>query len=139
MASFYTFECNKCKHRVNTSGPHEFYRNKKGNMKPYGHPVPISKEAAEMGISGLTIEFYCPKCDKNFETIIVEYKKPTDDKLAMWSGALEPKDEYKNKDVFRCPKCDEILIFNPEEFKNIKCSRCKEGIFIFDEKMFIIS
>lgn len=82
-----------------------------------------------MGISGLTIDFYCPECDKNYETIIVEFKMSTDDKFAMWSGTLEPKDEYKDKDEFRCPECNEILLFNPEEFKNVSCSRCKEGMF----------
>jgi hypothetical protein len=60
MGSWYKLKCDNCGYSVNTSGPWEFYRDSEGKRKPYGHPVPTSKEAEESGIHGLTGELYCP-------------------------------------------------------------------------------
>jgi len=128
MSSWYTFKCNKCSFTFNTSGPDEFYRDKKGMMKPYGHPVPMSKEAEKRGIYGLTADVYCMDCKKNIrDFILVEYKKPVpdDEKVWMWAGLKEPKKKYKvNKPC--CPECGKShLIFEPSTRK-ILCPVCNK-------------
>lgn len=80
MGSSNNFICNKCDFSFSTSGPWEFYRDKKGNSKPYGHPVPISAEAEKAGITGLTADVFCLTCMENINNfILVEYKKPVKD------------------------------------------------------------
>jgi len=70
MGAAYSHTCNECGHVVRTSGPWEFYRDKEGKRKPYGHPAPTSREAAEAGIYGLSAELYCPECGKTYDIII---------------------------------------------------------------------
>lgn len=62
MGAWYAHKCDNCQFEVHTDGPWEFYRDKKGRRKIYGHPEPASQEAAECGIAGLTGRLYCPKC-----------------------------------------------------------------------------
>ena len=45
MGASYIYECDKCGYTFHTSGPWEFYRNREGKLKDYGHPSPKSREA----------------------------------------------------------------------------------------------
>ena len=130
MGASFSHQCDNCGYTVNTSGPWEFYRDKNGVKKPYGHPVPTSKEAEDNGIKGLYGTFYCSKCDKTFESIIVEYKKSTKHSLDVWGGMAEPLDEYKNL-ILKCPDCGNIdLLTDASNEKLINCPKCKKGKFI---------
>jgi len=131
MGAAYSHTCNECGHVVRTSGPWEFYRDKEGKRKPYGHPAPTSREAAEAGIYGLSAELYCPECGKTYDIIIVEFKEPTSDTLRLWSGQCEPKDDFKEEGAVRCPGCGRSdLILGPVEDPHLKCPRCKYGNLI---------
>lgn len=99
-----------------------------GNEKPYGHPVAFSREAEERGIAGLHADLYCPACDRVHDLIVVEFKRPTSDKLAMWAGAVEPTEHYAREDVVRCPGCGRTdLLLGPEEGREVPCPRCSRG------------
>jgi len=131
MGSFNDFKCNKCGFSFPTSGPWEFYRDKKGNIKPYGHPVPSSAEAKKAGIAGLNANVFCLTCMESINNfILVEYKKPVKDpikKVLMWAGVEEPKEEYRQKPV--CPKCKKSnWLLEPVSGRDkIICPRCKKG------------
>jgi DNA-directed RNA polymerase subunit M/transcription elongation factor TFIIS len=128
MGAGYVHKCNECGYSVSTSGPWEFYRDSKGKRKPYGHPVPMSEEARQRGIYGLSGALYCPNCDEVFDLILVEFKKPSQDSLSVWGGMCEPKDEFKDEGAVKCPKCDNRnLILGPMEDREVTCPRCKEG------------
>lgn len=131
MGTVYYHKCNFCGYTVHTSGPWEFYRDDRGEVKPYGHPEPISEEAEISGIHGLTGVIYCHHCDETFKIILVEFKKPTYDKIKLWLGQCEPLDEYKNEEKIKCPKCGSInVFFGFEKNEKITCPRCREGKFI---------
>ncbi len=128
MGAGYRYKCDTCGYSVSTSGPWEFYRDSKGNRKPYGHPSPASEEAKQRGIYGLSGVLYCPKCDKTFELVLVEFMKPSQDSLSLWWGRCEPRDEFKQEGVVKCPKCDSTnMILEPAEGGEVVCPRCKEG------------
>lgn len=130
MGTTFSHRCNNYGYIVNTSGPWEFYRDKKGNRKHYGHPIPMSKESAESGIKGLTGKFYCNKCDKEFEAIIVEFKKSTTNSLDVWGGMAEPLDEYKESTV-KCPDCgNSELLFDKRCSGKLDCPKCRKGKFV---------
>ena len=115
MGAWYTHKCDNCDYEVHTEGPWEFYRDKKGRRKMYGHPGPASQEAADCGIAGLTGRLYCPECDKVSEVVLVEFKKPAGKSLEVWGGMAEPLDEYKKEDAVKCPKCGNTkLVFDDQ-------------------------
>jgi len=130
MGASYIHECDKCGYTFHTSGPWEFYRNREGKLKNYGHPVPFSREAEVLGIKGLYGEMYCHICDKVRKIILVEFKNPSRNSLSMWTGRCEPEDKYKKEGVIKCPKCgNKNMIFEVVGFgiEEIPCPRCKEG------------
>ena len=87
MASGYVYRCDDCGYSVRTSGPHEFYRDKKGRRKPYGHPTPASREAEQRGIYGFSAEMYCPHCDQVYDVIMFERDEPGLSPLSAWRDA----------------------------------------------------
>ena len=130
MGASYIHECDKCGYTFHTSGPWEFYRNREGKLKDYGHPIPMSEEAKTQGIKGLYGEMYCHICDKVRRIILVEFKNSSSDSLSVWTGRCEPEDKYKKEGAIKCPKCgNKNLIFEVEEDdkEEIICPRCKEG------------
>ncbi len=130
MGAWYSHKCDNCSYEVQTDGPWEFYRDKNGKRKPYGHPIPCSTEAEESGIAGLSGSLYCSKCDHVSEMILVEFKKPTNEKLHVWDGRLEPEDKYKKEGAVKCPKCGNTdLLFGENNEIEFKCPRCKKGKF----------
>lgn len=128
MGAAYTLECDTCGHAVHTSGPWEFYRDAQGRRRAYGHPTPSSREAKESGIHGLSGELYCLTCDRTSDVILVEFKAPTSDTLAVWFGRCEPKDECGQEDAVRCPRCGGTdMILEPPEDREVTCPRCQQG------------
>lgn len=128
MGAKFRHKCDRCGHCVFTSGPWEFYRDSKGNRKPYGHPVPTSEDAKQRGIYGLSGDIYCPKCDKVFDLVLVEFVKPALDSLMVWAGGCEPRGEFKREGAVKCPLCDSIdLILETSENREVLCPRCKAG------------
>jgi len=124
MGVGYIHKCDKCDYSVHTSGPWEFYRDDKGERKSYGHPVPISEEAAVRGIHGLSGDLYCSNCDKVFDIVLVEFEKPVKDSFLVWNGKYNKKES-----TMKCPECNNTnLIFGCE--KEIICPRCKKGKLI---------
>lgn len=135
MGSAYRYECDGCGNVVETSGLWEFYRDATGARKLYGHPVPVSDEAVQMGVAGLSAELYCPLCDEVHDLVVVEFKQPYKGQL-FWLEMGEPKDEYQREDAVKCPDCgntDLILGPNDEEASyfdarmSMLCPRCKKG------------
>ena len=63
MGAGHEWICNTCGYAIKTSGSWEFYRDSKGQHKPYGHPGAGSEEARNAGIKGFSTEAYCPTCD----------------------------------------------------------------------------
>jgi len=129
MGAGYKFKCNKCKYFFNTSGPWEFYRDKRGKIKPYGHPAPMSREAVKMGISGFHGDLYCVKCDKVYEVILIDYDVPDTDPVSAWRKAAIYKSTHP---LVKCPKYDSLdMIFEPykenDELMKIPCPNYKKG------------
>ncbi|MFP4015896.1 MAG: hypothetical protein ACLFUI_02585 [Halanaerobiales bacterium] len=125
MGTCYIHQCNNCAYIVRTSGPWGFYRDSDGSRKLYGHPEPMSEEAKERGIYGLSAKVYCPDCDKVHDLIIVEFKNPSDNSLDVWLGNYEP-DDMENE--VNCPDCGNTrLVFVPDEDVEVKCPQCGEG------------
>ncbi len=69
MGTGYEYRCDQCDHKVETSGLWEYYCDPRGRRKPYGHPAPISIEAAQMGVHGLDARVYCLQCDEIASTM----------------------------------------------------------------------
>lgn len=132
MGSWYTYSCNKCGKTYKTSGPWEFFRDKKGRIKQYGHPVPLSREAEKAGVHGLTGNVLCLDCGQEARGLVLcEYKSPVKDeyKLRMWAGQVELKDKSK-KQVPQCPGCgSEKMVLSPprDRRKKLKCPGCGKG------------
>jgi len=128
MGAEFRYICSKCGYSIVTSGPWEFYRDRLGNRRPAGHPVPLFCLEGP-GIFGLSGEVYCPTCDEVFDVVLVEFKEPTLDTYAVWSGQCEPTEEFKKKDAVRCPQCgNPHLILGPDEETKTRCPRCQNGV-----------
>ena len=103
----YTYTCNNCGHTVYTSGPHLFYRDNSGNLKPYGHPSPISEEARRRGIWGSYAILYCYRCDRTY-------------KLVLYERGVAAQ--------LKCPECSNTdFNFGKEGDTGITCPQCKNG------------
>jgi len=135
MGSIYIYKCDHCGYELETSGPWEFYRDEKDQMKPYGHPAPLSDEAAESGIYGLYGKMYCPVCKKVRKVILVEFKNPCRDPFDLWvERNCEPKEEYKGPP--RCPVCGSTeLLLKPSLHREIICPKCGKGAMKLEEKL----
>ena len=112
MAAYHEWKCEKCGWEVRTSHSHEFYIDKNGQRKGYGHPSPHSKEAEEQGVKGLLIYGYCPKCDKVTEAVVREFDKP------LYEGWWHTKGQEKEP---VCETCGTQLV---ESFMDKPCPKC---------------
>ena len=145
MPPYFRFKCNCCGHQVETSGPHEFYRDREGRLKPCGHPLP-TKEALERGIAGLYLDLYCTECGEVSSVVTVEYDK----RIEGWSpfrhlihGMASESSEGPEEKL--CPSCGKkSLIFTPDstapegesdEGKSLlgPCLLCGKGHLVFEE------
>ncbi len=128
MGSFYSHKCDHCNYEVQTDGPWAFYRDRNGKRKLYGR-LP-SQEAQECGRVGSSGSLYCSKCDLVSEMILEEFKKPKKN-MDVGEGRLELKDEYKNNDAIKCPRCgNKQLLLGDNNKIVVECPRCKKGKFI---------
>lgn len=133
MGAGYTHICDKCGYKISTSGPWEFYRDSGGKRKPYGHPGPFSEEAKKIGVYGLSARVYCPKCDRAFNLVLVEFKEPVHETFDLWWSRWEPNDDSKQTSRAKCPKCGGAdWILEPDEDRDIACPRCGEGKLVGD-------
>ncbi len=128
MGSCYRFTCDHCGFSFNASGPWEFYRDRAGTLKHYGHPIPASEEARAAGVYGMYGRFFCLNCEHEVEIILREARSPVRDSLLLWMGAYEPKERVGGD--YRCPCCSgkNILLF-PEDPPH-ECPHCVAGRLI---------
>lgn len=124
MGEIFNRTCNKCKYNFSMSGSWEFYRDKDGNIKSYGHPGAMSEEAANSGIYGYRSDMFCGNCKKTFKDLIIsEYKEPVIDRSKQKDADV--KDEYK--DGVKCPECGKLGLLSPwVEDKEFVCPKCGE-------------
>jgi len=128
MGAYYGFACGACGFVTNTAGPWEFYRDAEGVRHAYGHPTPVSEEAREAGIAGLTGLVLCLGCGRRSKVTLVEFAEPTHDTLAMWWGAVKPKEEYKQEGAVTCPRCGcSDLLLEPPHGRKAICPKCCKG------------
>lgn len=116
------WKCSNCDYTILTSGPHEFYRDKSGQLKPYGHPGASTKEAEEAGIKGFYVHWYCPECRQVEDVILAEFGEARDE-LTAWGGLGEPSSQHEPL----CPKCSTELKHTIDE--NDICPKCNKGNF----------
>lgn len=134
MASCYLHKCDHCGYSVQTLGLNEFYRDARGRRRPHGHPTPISREAERSGIAGFSAELYCPRCDRVYDLVVVEFERPAARSLDAWMGWVKPKEQYSREDAVRCPDCGNAeLLLGPPEGKPPMCPRCGRGRLISEE------
>lgn len=143
MPPYYRFKCDNCDFWVETSGPHEFYRDKKGRIKPCGHPLP-TEEAMKRGIAGLYMDLYCTTCGMVLSVVTVEYKK----RIKGWSPFRhlihgEASEDSEGPEEQLCPSCGKkSLVLTPgsvplegesDEGKALlgPCLRCGMGNLVF--------
>lgn len=127
MGAAYSHTCGTCGHSVSTSGPWEFYRDAAGERHEYGHPVPVSEEAARAGIAGLSAELWCPHCDRVHDLVVVEFEQPAGSGFEAWAGGAMPKEEYRREGAVRCPDCGAVdLVLGESE--QADCLRCGGGM-----------
>jgi len=116
------WKCTVCGHTFRTCGTQPFYRNEKNERKPHGYPEPLSEEAANAGIKGFWVEWYCPECKCAQDAVLIEYEAHRKDRTA-WSGI---RDKHTRQQPV-CPKCGTNLkVFLDEE--DI-CPKCDKGTF----------
>ena len=72
--------------------PWEIYRDAAGEWHDYGHPIPVSEEAARTGIAGLSAELWCPHCDRIPDLVVVEFERPAASEFEAWGGGARPKE-----------------------------------------------
>ena len=131
MGALYSHTCDTCGFVVRTSGLWEFYRDRDGNRKMYGHPGPRSKEAEKAGVHGMSAELYCIDCGKTRDLIVVEYKKPAETHFEAWLRPPEPKGPYARGHTPKCPECGTTnFLLGPCEGRIVPCPKCKEGKLI---------
>jgi hypothetical protein len=120
MGCWSKYRCTKCGLEITTSGYWEFYRDKNGTCKPYGHPSPISAEATKQGCKGFYIEWYCSQCKEIRNVILKEFEQPCFDSPY---GQLSMTDRVFN---FSCDKCGDVL---KEDLKKENCPVCGNNAF----------
>ena len=118
------YKCNNCGYAVTLSGLFEYYIDESGLRKRYGH-LGRSAEAKQTGVMGFSVEWYCCKCQKVREAVVVEYCSPR-------NGPLDSCLAYTNLNVEHkyflavCDKCGSVLV---EDMDNLPCPKCKVGKF----------
>ena len=128
MGAAYRHTCEACGYSVQTSGPWEFYRDAGGARHDYGHPVPVSREAARAGLAGLSASLWCPHCDRVHDLVVVEFEAPAARGFEVWSGTARPKEEYRREDAVRCPDCGALDLVLGEPPAPLACPHCGGGM-----------
>ena len=125
MATFWHHRCDTCGYTFDTSGSHEFYRDKDGWLADFGHPLPSSPEAAEAGVAGFYGRMWCLQHDVNVEVVMREFCEPVDRFAGIWTSGKHPEKHV----IIACPICGDVepvmgdRPFGPE----IQCPKCVGG------------
>lgn len=139
MRDNFTYQCSECEKKYNTSGPWEFYRNKKGDRIPYGHPGPINKEAEMKGIDGFFADMLCLDCGKEVNVIVEEFnRRPVSSKGLKGFFAFLTGKNKKGDGKVSCPNCkgnnlflsDKKKLEKNEKKTDINCPQCGKGKLI---------
>ena len=125
MAAFSKWKCERCGFTVETSGPHEFYRDDNVELLPYGHPTVGSEEAEEKGVKGFYICGYCIQCDSAKVIIIREFNSP----IHNWHCHILDNNEVKSFKPI-CGECGTRLILDFFEKPCPKCGNMFHGLVI---------
>lgn len=129
MGQGFPLECSVCDFQLEPSGPWEFYRDKYGKLKDYGHPSPSSPAAEEAGIMGFYAVMYCPTCGKLRKLVLEEFEEPVETADSLWSGKPVPRLEYRNEEDPACPRCGgHGLILRPDPDQRLACPKCEDGV-----------
>jgi hypothetical protein len=127
MAPWYYRECDHCNYPVLTSGPWEFYRDRDGRKQNLRYEIYETRDRNRR-VDGLWGEVYCFECETVFDVVLVEFKEPSQDSVQALAGLPEPKDEFRNKDAVKCPRCGGTnLLLGYAKGTGLDCPRCKEG------------
>lgn len=124
----YDWKCNHCGNQIRTGGLWEFYRDELGLRHPYGHPVPVSKEAIKSGVQGFFGEWYCPKCREVRNIVAVEFVEPKNGSLDACKAGLSDKIEAPKREYEAvCDRCNTPLKDHLD--KSDICPKCNTGYF----------
>ena len=125
MATFWHHRCDTCGYTFDTSGSHEFYRDKAGRLVDFGHPLPSSREAAKAGVAGFYGRMWCLQHDVNVEVIIQEFRNPVDRFAGIWTPGKHPEKHV----IIACPSCgdDEPVMGDRPFGPGIRCPKCIGG------------
>jgi hypothetical protein len=125
MGAGYRHTCDKWGYSVSTTGPYEFYRDRFGQRKVYGHPHAISEEARERGIAGFAAKMFCTSCDEVVDVILQDFPTTLDRPLDAWLGASNTRLQGAQA---RCPDCGSPeLLLGGRDDAIVACPRCQRG------------
>jgi len=118
------YKCNNCGEAVTLSGLFEYYIDESGLRKRlYGH-LNRSDKAKQTGVMGFSVEWYCRKCQKVREAVVVEYSSPRNGPLDACLAYSDPDVEHKYF-LAVCDKCGSVLV---ENLNGLPCP-CGKGKF----------
>jgi len=125
MATFWHHRCDTCGYEFDTSGSHEFYRDKEGRLVDFGHPLPSSHEAVEAGVAGFYGRMWCLQHDVNVRVVIQEFLEPVDRFAGIWTPGKHPEKQVS----IACPSCgDDEPVMGERPFgSKIRCPKCIGG------------
>ena len=148
----FKFECEKflCGYYFTTSGDWEFYRDKEGNKKQYGHPSALNEEAERRGVWGYSAFMHCLDCDNKSEIIVSEIPNCFREKGFVWEWPwrnrvwfrifyylLSRSYKIERKLNVKCPHCESLNLIShsesweayklKEKIQKVSCPKCKEG------------
>jgi predicted RNA-binding Zn-ribbon protein involved in translation (DUF1610 family) len=124
MPTGFIYKCNNCGEAVTLSGLFEYYIDESGRRKRYGH-LNQSDKAKQNGVMGFSVEWYCCKCQKVREVVVVEYSSPRNDPLDSCLAYSDPAVEHKYF-LAVCNKCNSVLV---ENLNGLPCPKCGIGKF----------
>ena len=123
MPTGFIYKCNNCGEAVTLSGLFEYYINENGLRKKYRH-LSRSAEAQKAGVMGFSVEWYCCKCQKVREAVVVEYSSPRNGPLDSCLAYSDPNVERKYF-LAVCSECNSVLV---ENLNGLPCP-CGKGKF----------
>jgi hypothetical protein len=125
MATFYGSICGSCGYRFSSSSPHEFWRDRNGVLRDYGHPRASSPDAERAGVHGIYSRMWCLNCETNVDVVTREFEHPVA-RHGLWRLLLTGGAPEKRVSVV-CPICSEDigLVVGTQPFgEEFPCPKC---------------